>query len=152
MPTCPFSAPAFAAVVLAVTRVVHQLRAECASEVQLWNFTSRTAPLFTAHLRFPRQGCAVSKYRGIQGDKVAAGFSARRGREWRRGDPFALRVSVELPRRGNPRISENANSTTFVFLHRICFLSRVGRIGRVLEKHSGIDQSGERIVVEIFVT
>ena len=50
------------------------------------------------------------------------------------------------------RTSENANSTTFVFLHRICFLSRARRIGRVLEKHSGIDQSGERIVVEIFVT
>ena len=57
MPTCPFSAPAFAAVVLAVTRVVHQLRAECASEVQLWKSTPRTAPLCTAYLRSLRQGC-----------------------------------------------------------------------------------------------
>jgi hypothetical protein len=52
----PLSAPAFAAVVLAVTRVVHQPQVECTSEMQRCKSTSRTAPLFTAHIRFPLQG------------------------------------------------------------------------------------------------
>src|SRR5215218_5404264 len=48
VPIYPFSAPAFATVALAATQVVHQPRAPCTSERQLWNSTSRTAPLFTA--------------------------------------------------------------------------------------------------------
>ena len=63
----------------------------------------------------------------------------------------AIRKAERL-RRHVRRTSENANCRQFTILHRICFLSHVRRVGRVLGSRSSVEESRERTAIGTFTT